>query len=39
MGYLFVGVDVGKQYHHIPVVDEHGAVIWSQRVPKDQAVL
>jgi transposase len=39
VSYLYVGVDIGKQHHHIAVVDDHGTLISSQRVPNDQAHL
>lgn len=39
MSYLYVGVDVGKQHHHIAVVDDDGTLVPSQRVANDQAHL
>ncbi|HLL64278.1 MAG TPA: IS110 family transposase [Micromonosporaceae bacterium] len=39
MSYLYVGVDIGKQHHHIAVVNERGTQVTSQQVPNDQARL
>jgi transposase len=35
----WVGIDVGKAAHHATAVDDHGRVIWSQRVVNDQAAI
>ncbi|WP_243707289.1 IS110 family transposase [Micromonospora sp. KC606] len=36
MGFLWAGVDVGKTYHHVCVVDDGGTVVLSEKIPNDQ---
>ena len=38
-GPLWVGIDAGKTNHHLAVVDALGEVLFSQRVPNDQAAI
>jgi transposase len=36
---IWIGVDTGKLAHHATAVDATGSVLWSQRVPNDQAAI
>ena len=36
---LWVGIDVGKQFHHACAVDEHGKVVFSRKVVNRQAAI
>lgn len=38
-GPLWAGIDAGKTHHHLAVVDAVGEVVWSERVPNDQAAV
>jgi transposase len=35
----WVGIDAGKQAHHAAAVDEQGRLLWSVKVPNDQAAI
>jgi hypothetical protein len=39
VSFLYVGVDIGKQHHHIAVVNDRGVVVWSRRVVNDESPL
>jgi transposase len=39
LGVVWVGVDVGKQAHHVAAVDAEGGLVWSTRVVNDQAAI
>lgn len=36
---VWVGIDVGRHAHHAAAVDDAGVVLWSRRVPNDQAAI
>jgi transposase len=36
---IWVGIDVGRHAHHAAAVDDAGTVLWSRRVPNDQAAI
>lgn len=36
---LWVGIDVGKRFHHACAVDEHGKVVFSRKVGNGQAAI
>lgn len=36
---VWVGIDVGRHAHHAAAVDDAGVVLWSRRVPNDQAAV
>jgi predicted NBD/HSP70 family sugar kinase len=36
---VWVGIDAARQSHHAAAVDEHGQVLWSQRISNDQDAL
>lgn len=38
-GPVWVGIDVGKRFHHAVAVDAQGSVIWSRPVPNDQTAI
>ncbi|MDX3663665.1 IS110 family transposase [Streptomyces sp. ID05-26A] len=38
-GPLWVGIDVGKRFHHAVAVDAEGTVVWSHRVPNEQTAI
>jgi transposase len=38
-GQLWVGIDVGKGAHHAAAVDGDGQLVWSRRLPNDQAAI
>jgi hypothetical protein len=38
-GPVWVGIDVGKRFHHAVAIDVDGTVVWSQRVANDQAAI
>lgn len=38
-GPVWVGIDVGKRFHHAVAVDTEGTVVWSHRVSNDQAAI
>ena len=39
MARIWVGIDAARQSHHAAAVDEHGQVLWSQRISNDQDAL
>lgn len=39
MTQLWAGVDVGREHHHVAVVDAEGKRVFSRRVANDEAVL
>jgi len=38
-GRVWVGVDAGKEHHHVVAVDSDGRVVWSRKVANDEAAL
>ncbi|WP_410814917.1 IS110 family transposase [Micromonospora sp. 067-2] len=39
MAKLWIGVDIGKTHHHVAAVDDDGRLVYSRRVPNDEAAL
>lgn len=36
---VWVGIDVGKSTHHACAIDDTGNVVWSKKIPNEQAAI